>query len=184
MDAIYSTTHAARGGEARTWGDLGLTGAWANRPISLHGRGETTGSQVYFQSAVMAGGEFNPSMTSHADNFHLVRALSEDTAGIGFAGMLYQSPRVKAVPVAINADGPFVSIDGGAVEGATYPLIRPLQIVVNHRPGTDLPAVQQEFLKYIFSRLGQEDVVRGGFQPIPSSPARLSLDAVGLGNVR
>ena len=59
-----------------------------------------------------------------------------------------------------------------------------MQIVINHRPGTDLPVAQQEFLKYIFSRLGQEDVVRGGFTPIPAAPAEVSLDAVGLGHLK
>lgn len=182
LDAIFSTTHV-RGGEARTWGDLGLTGAWANRPIVLHGRGDATGSQVYFQAAVLAGGEFNPAMVSHFDNFKLVRAVSEDPAAIGFAGMLYQNPNVKAVPIALNAEGPYVSIEGESSTGATYPLIRPLQIVINHRPRGALPAAQQEFLKYIFSRLGQEDVVRGGFQPISADPAEVSLDAVGLGQI-
>ncbi len=183
LDAIFSSTHA-RGGEAHTWGDLGLAGAWANRPISLHGRGDSTGSQVYFQTAVLAGGEFNPAMASHQDNFRLVRALSEDPAGIGFAGMLYQSPRVKTIPIALNAETPFISVDGDAASGASYPLTRPLQIVVNHRPGGELPVAQREFLKYIFSRLGQEDVVRGGFQPISAAPAEISLDAVGLGHVK
>ncbi len=183
LDAIFSSTHL-RGSVARTWGDLGSTGAWASRPITLHGRGDNTGSQVYFQTAVLAGGEFNPAMASHQDNNRLVRALSDDLTGIGFAGMLYQSPNVKAVPIAINAEGPYVSIEGDAVTGTAYPLTRPLQIVVNHRPGTDLPVAQQEFLKYIFSRLGQEDVVRGGFTPISAAHAEVSLNPVGLGHIK
>lgn len=182
LDAIFSASHI-RGGDADTWGDLGLTGAWASRPITLHGRSDTTGSQVYFQTAVLAGGEFKPSITSHQDNHRLVRALGSDTTGIGFAGMIYQSPNVKAVPIALTAQGPYVSIEGDAATGTAYPLIRPLQIVVNHRPGSELPAAQKEFLKYIFSRLGQEDVVRGGFQPIPADPAEVSLDILGLGNI-
>jgi phosphate transport system substrate-binding protein len=182
LDAIFSATHV-RGGDADTWGDLGLRGEWANRPITLHGRGDNTGSQVYFQTAVLAGGEFKPGMASHMDNHKLIRGVADDPTGIGFAGMIYQSPNVKAVPIAYTAQGPFVTVEGDAVTGTAYPLVRPLQIVVNHEPGTALPAAQSEFLKYIFSRLGQEDVVRGGFQPIPASPAEVSLEVLGLGNI-
>src|SRR5690606_22150894 len=39
VDAIFSKTR--KGGanrDIRTWGDLGLTGEWANKPISIYGR--------------------------------------------------------------------------------------------------------------------------------------------------
>ena len=46
-----------------------------------------------------------------------------------------------------------------------------------------LPRMVCEFLKYVFSRLGQEDVLRAGFQPINGRPAEIALDAIGLGGV-
>ena len=48
-------------------------------------------------------------------------------------------------------------------------------------PAKKLPLVEREFIKYVFSKQGQEDVVKAGFQAIPSRPARIALDAVGLG---
>ncbi len=37
LDAIYSKTRALGHSEIRTWGDVGLTGQWASRPIHLYG---------------------------------------------------------------------------------------------------------------------------------------------------
>ena len=59
LDAIFSFT-LRRGASkpAATWGDLGLKGEWASKPIQVRGRRQATGVQVYFQEVVLAGGEF------------------------------------------------------------------------------------------------------------------------------
>ena len=41
-----------------TWGELGLTGEWANRPISLYGRNSASGTYGFFKEHVMKNGDF------------------------------------------------------------------------------------------------------------------------------
>ncbi len=170
----------AQNGKARTWGDVGATGKWANRAIALQGRGPTTGSTVYFQTAILRGEAFEDKMVEQSNNFDLIEAIEKNPGAIGYAGLMYQTPNVRSVPLAARSGLPAVAIDGLEADQGRYPLMRPLQLVVNQAPGTELPAVQREFLKYVFSRLGQEDVIKGGFQPIPGRNARFALGQVGL----
>jgi phosphate transport system substrate-binding protein len=88
------------------------------------------------------------------------------------------------VPLAIESGQPFVAVNSVEAARGLYPLIRPLQLVVDQKPGAPLPPLEAEFIKYVFSRFGQEDVVRAGMSPIGARPADLALDAVGLGTVK
>jgi phosphate transport system substrate-binding protein len=47
-----------------------------------------------------------------------------------------------------------------------YPLARFLYIYVNKAPGKELDPVVREFLKLVFSREGQEIVVKDGYYPL------------------
>ncbi len=182
LDAIYSDD--CRRGEkkpCRTWGQLGLTGAWANKPIVAHGRTFDTGSQVFLQQSVMLGAKMRNDLQKHKGNVAMLKAVAQDTNSIGFSGLSYATSNVKAVPLGFSKKEGFVAIDSPDADHGGYPLVRRLQLVVKHDPSQKLPALQQEFIKYVFSRLGQEDVIKAGFQAIPARPAHVALDAVGLG---
>lgn len=185
VDAIFSSS-CKRGETApiRTWGQLGFPGDWKNQPVIAIGRSTDTGSQLFFQEAVLLGGEFRADLQDQPDNLGLTRAISSDPRGVGFAGISYDTPEIRAVPLGVQAEGPFVAVDSAEADAGQYPLVRPLQLVVKHDPAKPLPAIEQEFLKYVFSRLGQEDVIKAGFQTIPSAPAHIALDSVGLGVAR
>ncbi len=182
LDAIYSDD--CRRGEkkpCRTWGQLGLTGAWANKPIVAHGRTYDTGSQVFIQQSVMLGATMRNDLQTHKGNVEMLKAVAANPNSVGFSGLSYATSDVKAVPLGFSKEEGFVAIDSPEADRGQYPLVRRLQLVVKHDPKQELPALQQEFIKYVFSRLGQEDVVKAGFQAIPARPAHVALDAVGLG---
>ncbi len=185
VDAIFSES-CKRGAPKpiRTWGQLGFPGAWATQPVIARGRASDTGSQVFLQEAVMLNGQVRKDLKAHKSNLELIKAIAADPRSVGFAGISYATPGVRAVPLAARAGGPFVSIDDAPSQDLQYPLVRPLQLVVNHDTTKGLPNVQQEFIKYVFSRLGQEDVIKSGFQAIPARPAHIALDSVGLGVAR
>ncbi len=181
VDAIFSKS--LKRGEAKeisTWGAAGATGDLAAQPIALKGRSATTGSQVFFQSLVLHGGEFRAGMTEEKDNLALVKAIQADQAAIGFAGEMYQISGLKAVSISGKTGEAPYDLDSLGDEHGTYPLVRPLQFVIDHDPNKALPAVESEFLKYVFSHSGQEDVVKAGFHPISAAPAKTALSAVGL----
>ncbi len=185
LDSIFSEA-CRRNAEkpARTWGQLGLRGEWAQRPVIAHGRTYDTGSQVFMQQAVMLGAEMRDDLQTHKGNVEMLRAVGADPHSIGFSGLSYATPDVRAVPLAFTEQEGYVAIDSVEADRGLYPLVRRLQLVVKHKPDAELPALEREFIKYVFSRLGQEDVVKAGFQPIPARPARVALDSVGLGLAR
>ena len=176
LDGIFSKSlHRGAPQTARTWSDVGIGGNWAKAPIVCRTRSATTGSQVFMRNTVLGGGEFRDDVISENNNLALVKAVAGDPRSIGFAGAIYQIPGVKPVAISWKEGEPALTVDTPG-----YPLVRPLQLVVNHKPGTELPTLQREFLKYLFSQQGQEAVVVGGFQPISARPAQIALDAVGL----
>ena len=63
LDALYSVGRKkGYRRELRTWGDLGLVGAWANKPISLYGRSPGSGTYDYFREQVLEKGDFKPTV--------------------------------------------------------------------------------------------------------------------------
>lgn len=182
LDAVLGT-ECKRGAKepCRTWGQLGLTGKWAKLPITLHGRTKDTGSQVFLEEAVMLGGAIREDVVSHPTNIEIVEAVAKDEGAIGFGGLSYATSDVRAVPLSFAEGQDFVAIDSPEADQGLYPLVRRLQLVVKHDPKGKLQPVEREFIRYVFSRLGQEDVVKAGYQAIPARPARIALDAVGLG---
>jgi phosphate transport system substrate-binding protein len=133
------------------------------------------------QQAVLLGGAMRDEMKTHASNVELVKAIASNPGSIGFAGLSYATPEVRAVPLTVAEGGKFVAIDSPEADRGAYPLVRRLQLVVKHDPKQKLRPIEREFIKYVFSTQGQEDVVKAGFQAIPARPARVALDAVGLG---
>jgi len=114
----------------------------------------------------------------------MMKAISADPRSVGFAGLSYGTPDVRAVPLSVATEGPFIAIDSTEADAGQYPLMRPLQLVVDHDPQIELPAIQKEFIRYVFSARGQEDVIKAGFQAIPAKPAHIALDQVGLNAAR
>lgn len=175
LDAIFSTSlKRGESKSATTWGELGLKGEWAKMPIAPQGRLAATGSQVFFQAAIMGGGDFRPDMVDHASNPELIAAIAKDPRSIGFAGSTFDNPDVKLVPISWKTGEQAVDVYNSA-----YPLVRRLQLVVNNNPQGKLDPLQMEFLKYVFSQNGQRDVVIGGFLPVPSGAANIALQAIG-----
>lgn len=181
LDAIFSKT-LKRGEpkEITTWGALGATGSLADQMITLKGRSDTTGSQVFFKSIAMNGGEFRAGISAEKDNLALVKAIREDKNAIGFAGQMWQINGIKPVSLSWKAGETAYAVDSVGDENGTYPLVRPLQFVINQAPEKDLSPIEVEFLRYVFSDMGQEDVVKAGFHPISAEPAKTALGAVGL----
>src|SRR4030095_16628719 len=59
IDAVFSNSR--RQGykdDIKTWGQLGLTGEWANKPISLYGRNSASGTYGFFKEHSLKNGDF------------------------------------------------------------------------------------------------------------------------------
>jgi phosphate transport system substrate-binding protein len=180
VDAIFSVNR--KGGFAtdiRTWGDLGLTGDWANKPISLYGRNSASGTYGFFKEHALFNGDYKPSVKEQPGSSSVVQGVASDKYGIGYSGIGYITADVRAVPLAKTGTAYVKAVPENAYSG-TYPLSRYLFIYVNHRPGTQMDPLRKEFIRYIFSRQGQEDVVRDGYYPITNTIAVETLGKIGV----
>lgn len=175
VDAIFSKTR--RGGASRsinTWGDLGLEGPWAERPISLYGRNAASGTYAYFKKQALFKGDYKDAVKEQPGSAAVVQGVGNDPAGIGYSGIGYRTSEVKAVDLARSDEGPWYSTDPGDVLAGRYPLSRFLYIYVNKAPNKPLTPPVRELLRFVLSREGQEIVVKMGFLPLPASMASKS----------
>jgi phosphate transport system substrate-binding protein len=177
-DAIFSKTRkrgAAR--DVRTWGDLGLTGEWAQRPLSLYGRNSASGTYGFFKEHVLKNGDYKDTVKEQPGSASVVQGVTNDRYGVGYSGIGYRTSGVKVVPLAEADAGPF---SGGSYEDVVsqrYPLARFLYVYVNKAPGRALDPLLGEFLKLVLSREGQEVVVKDGYLPLPAKVAEKQLAA-------
>ncbi|MBX3353839.1 MAG: phosphate ABC transporter substrate-binding protein [Phycisphaeraceae bacterium] len=181
VDAIFSKSR--RGGhpnDIRTWGDLGLTGEWANRPISLYGRNAASGTYGYFKEVALFGGDYKDEVKEQPGSSSVVQGVATDKFAIGYSGIGYMTADVRAVPLAANSGQTPVTATPENAYSGEYPLARFLYVYINHRPGAQLDPLRREFVKYIFSRQGQEDVVRDGYFPVTNVVAQEQLRSVGI----
>lgn len=177
---------AARGPETnlRTWGQLGLTGEWADRPIHLYGPpGVYPGGATFFQTRVMGGADtWAEGLREFGDRQAMMEALGRDPLGIAYTGMCYRTPLTKPLAIAESPAGPYVAPTRATVADRTYPLSRLIYIYfAPDQPNGDpaSPKVDpkvREFLRYVLSRQGQEAVAReGDYLPLTAAIVRAQL---------
>lgn len=181
VDAVFSKNRKGGYPENITrWGQLGLTGEWANRPISLYGRNSASGTYGYYKEHALFGGDYKDQVKEQPGSSSVVQGVASDKYAIGYSGIGYKTADVIAVPLAAQQGQPFVkAIPANAYTGE-YPLARFLYVYVNHKPGSQIDPLRREFIKYIFSKQGQSDVIKDGYYPLPAPLAREALQSVGI----
>ncbi|MHB8835800.1 MAG: PstS family phosphate ABC transporter substrate-binding protein [Candidatus Methylomirabilia bacterium] len=180
VDAIFSKSRKQGGGaDITTWGQVGLTGKWQNLPISLYGRNSASGTYGYFKEHTLAKGDYKDSVKEQPGSSAVVQGVASDLGGIGYSGIGYKTADVRAVPLAM-ASGKPVPAESQYGYSGEYPLSRFLLIYINYKPGSQLDPLQREFVKYVFSREGQEVVAKDGFLPVTAKIASETLKQVGI----
>jgi phosphate transport system substrate-binding protein len=176
VDAAFSKSRR-RGHKQNvtTWGQLGLTGDWANRPISLYGRNSASGTYGFFKEHTLGNGDYKDAVKEQPGSASVVQGVTEDRFGMGYSGVGYKTSGVKAVALADKEGDPFSSGSYDDVKSGKYPLNRFLYIYVNKAPGRPLDPLVKEFCRLMFSKEGQEVVVKDGYLPLPADIARQEL---------
>jgi phosphate transport system substrate-binding protein len=167
VDAAFSKTRRRGGKNAATWGDLGLTGDWAARPISLYGRNSASGTYGFFKEHTLKNGDYRDTVKEQPGSASVVQGVTEDRFGMGYSGIGYKTSGVKVV--ALAEKDAFSSGSYEDVKSGKYPLARFLYIYINKAPGKPLDPLVREYAKLIFSKEGQEVVVKDGYLPLPAS---------------
>lgn len=180
-DAIFSATRKCGGEKDITrWGDLGLTGTWANRDFTIYSRNAVSGTYGYFKDVALCGGDFKASINEQPGSASVVQGVSESINGIGYSGIGYVTSGVRAIPLAVKDGAPFAPADAEHAMDGSYPLARTLFVYINKHPNRKLNPLQAEFLKMVLSKQGQEVVVRDGYIPLPAVVAEKAMKDLDL----
>jgi phosphate transport system substrate-binding protein len=177
VDAIFSK--GRQGGakeDIATWGQLGLTGDWAKRPISLYGRNSASGTYVYFKEHALYKGDYKNTVKEQPGSAAVVNGVTEDMAGIGYSGIGYRTSGVKPLSIASKDGGEYITTDPENVYSGKYPIARFLYVYVNKAPNKPLDPLVNEFLRFVLSQEGQTIVVKDGYLPLT---AKMLADDLG-----
>jgi phosphate transport system substrate-binding protein len=166
VDAVFSSTRKRGGAAAGTWGDLGLTGEWASKPLSLYGRNSASGTYGFFKEHALKNGDYKPTVKEQPGSSAVVQGIASDLNGIGYSGIGYLTSGVRALPIA-GDDGKLYAPDYANALKLKYPITRFLYVYVNKKPGEELDPLVKEFIRYVLSYQGQEVVVKDGYFPLP-----------------
>jgi len=192
--------HAARGADKniRTWGQLGLKGEWANKPIHVLGYNLNYHFPRDFAEKVMGGGyKWNERMKEYSNKLHIgsdtgdfgklwvagdqmMDDLGKDKYAITYTSMLYANkPGVKTVPLALTKAGPYVMPTLESVQDRSYPLSREVYFYTNRAPGGKIDPLVAEYLRFVVSREGQEAVMADGkYLPMTPDLAHKQLEEI------
>ena len=177
VDALFSKARRRGHKEVNTWGDLGVTGNWAERPISIYGRNSASGTYGFFKKLVMKKGDYKDEVKEQPGSASVVQSVSVDPFSAGYSGIGYKTSSVRALPLAESGTS-FIEPSAENALTGEYPLARFLYIYVNKAPAKPLDPLTKEFVKMILSKEGQEVVIKGGYFPIANAVTSEDLQMI------
>jgi phosphate transport system substrate-binding protein len=181
VDAIFSST--LRCGYSQTidsWGQLGLTGAWADRDLQLFGRNSVSGTYGYFKETALCTGDFKNNVNEQPGSASVVQSVTTSINGVGYSGLGYTTASVKSLPLAKEEGAAYFEATPENALAGDYPLARFLFVYINKEPNKPLAPLEQEFIKLVLSKAGQEVVLKDGYISLPANVVEATYEALGF----
>jgi phosphate transport system substrate-binding protein len=194
VGSVWHTEYPySRGPEenVRTWGQLGLTGAWADKPIHVGGQNLSSGAMLQFSNVVLGGSlqfvEGYKAYTNYVTAGGKMYSWSEQVRGqveqdpyaIYYASPMTLSPDLKELAIQGRQGGPYVARTLETVRDNTYPLTHHAYFYFNREPGKAVDPRIDEFLHFILSQEAQDCVQREGrYLPLTAAIVREQLEKV------
>lgn len=195
---------SARGPEKniRTWGELGLTGEWADKPINVYAYNLNFHFPRDFAEKIFGGGyKWNETLKEFSNRVHepghpdhgklwsagdqMMDAVAQDPYAITYTSMAYADhPGTKTMPLARTDKGPWTYPSIETVQDRSYPLAREVFYYTKRPVGGKIDPLIAEYLRFVVSREGQELVMKDGkYLPLTAEMATDQLreiDAIGV----
>ena len=174
LDAVFGDEHRRGPRNIRTWGQLGLTGEWKDKPITPYGWRIDDSFGIFLQHALLNDSHrwncalkeyahiYKPDGTIYDHGQQILDALATDRYGIAVSNIRYRNLNVKPVALGLRETGPYYQASKENLIERNYPLTRTIPAVLDCAPGMPIDPKVKEFLRYILSREGQEAVIRDG----------------------
>src|SRR2546427_7389199 len=175
--------------DIRKWGQLGLTGEWADKRINVHGYSLRYATAIEFSDKVLQasdrrnrdlhayGNYRRPDGTTYLEADQIVDQVRKDKGAIGYARYHEGFPKdIKILAVAKDDSGPYVESSIDSLQNRSYPLWGDQSFWVTVKPGTKMDPKVREFIRFVLSREGQELVQKDGkYLPLTAEVAREEL---------
>lgn len=153
------------------WGQVSMTGEWANRDIAMYGRNSVSGTYGFYKDVALCKGDLKRSVAEQPGSASVVQSVATQIGAMGYSGIGYKTSGVRAIPLSQKKGQPFVEPNAANSIDGRYPLARVLYVYVNKKPNTPLNPLEREFFKMVLSKQGQEVVIKDGFVPMPATMA-------------
>ena len=172
----------------RTWGQLGLTAEWADKPIHLGGQNLTAGASYDFQIKVLRGSYqfaenyqaftnyITPDGKINSWSLQARRAIAKDRYALYYVSPASMGPELKELAVQAYEGGPYVVRSVESIHNHTYPLYHESYFYLNREPGKPIDPKVEEFLRFILSQEGQDCIQRDGkYMPLTPEIVKAQL---------
>lgn len=153
------------------WGQVGMSGEWANRDIALYGRNSVSGTYGFYKEVALCKGDFKRNVAEQPGSASVVQSVATQLNALGYSGIGYKTSGVRALPLSKKKGQPFIEPDAKHAIDGSYPLARVLYVYINKKPNQALNPLEREFFKMVLSKQGQEVVIKDGFVPMPATMA-------------
>ena len=180
------TAKYARGADKdiRKWGQLGLTGDFANHEIQTYAY-NAPGFEIFFERNLFHWAhKWNPNLKEYVEpkqtvagkdgevvaSDAILSAIEKDKYAIGIAALMHvkDHPNLKVLAIGAKDGGPFVALTPETVRNRTYPFSRDAFVYINRAPGEKVDPKTREFLRYVLSKEGQTIISNGEYEGVIS----------------
>ncbi|HMO12839.1 MAG TPA: substrate-binding domain-containing protein [Pirellulaceae bacterium] len=169
----FMTVFTTDGGDAITWGALGLVDAWAAKPVHLISRGDKSNVQTFLRDNLLVGKTLRSGKTVHDSNADLLAAIAADPTAIGISCLRASMSQCK--PLALTDGHTTIPCDDYSVLTGEYPLVRPIMLVIDAGQTGEQSQLAKEFVKFAICQEGQRKTILAGFFPIDVPLSRAQL---------
>lgn len=183
----------ARGPEKniRTWGQLGLAGEWADKPIHVLGYN----LQFHFPQEITSrafGGvtsKWNEQLREYANKLNpngtlklagelMMEDLAKDPYAIAYiaGGNAWLNNKTKILDVSVKNSDPAYALTLDNVRERKYPMYADVFFYLDKFPSKPIDPKLKEFLRFILSKEGQELVMKDGkYLPLTAEVVKQQL---------
>ncbi|WP_102523973.1 phosphate ABC transporter substrate-binding protein [Vibrio tapetis] len=180
IDSIFSSTlRCGATSPIENWQQIGIEQAWAKRRLQLFGRNSVSGTYGYFKQNALCGGDFRRNVNEQPGSASVVQSVASSINSIGYSGIGYQVSGAKLLPISKQGTE-YVEANRGNVLSGEYPLSRFLYVYINKHPGQKLSPLEEQFVRFIFSKQGQYLVEKEGYVPVSVQLVDSELAKLGL----
>jgi len=132
-----------------------------DKKIIVYSRETSSGTYEFFKTSVLKEKNYMAGVLSMPATGAIIQSVSQTEGAIGYVGMAYVNPRVKALSVSYDGKD-FVYPNMTTGRQRRYPIIRELYYYYT----ADKEKVVRPFIDYLLSTSGQRIVMSTGYVPV------------------